>query len=363
MKKEILLTGGTGYIGKNVAQRILNDNGSIVINFWIHAKSESEFREKSEALSRSFDKEKERIKFSYGALADENPFHNVDFSTVTSIIHNAALTNFNVKEEDANLVNRDGSIKLLEASRKAPKLEKFTYVSTVYSSGLKAGDVPEEFLTNENGFSNHYERSKWEVEDYIRTKCQDLPWEISRVATVLCHDESGHVIQHNAVHNTLKLLYYGLISLMPGFSATPVYLVTGEEVAGAITHLHLTAPLHQIFNITHDRNSSLNLGKLVDLGYEVFNADQAFKARRILKPLFTDEKAFNSLVESVQGFGGQVLAQAVTSIAPFGKQLYIQKDMLNSNLKKHYPLFKDHDPAVVIKNTCDYLIKTSFKKS
>lgn len=362
MTKHILITGGTGYIGLNVAKRILNDNDSTIVNFWIHAQDESQLDKKTERLRNELSQHQERLRFSGGELSAENPFEGVDWSTITGVIHSAALTNFNVKEVDANTVNRDGTIKLLEAARKAKKLEKFTYVSTVYASGLKEGQVPEEFLSNEFGFSNHYERSKWEVEELIRTKYEDIPWEISRVATIISHDESGLVIQQNAVHNTLKLLYYGLISLMPGFSKTPVYLVTGEEVSEALKNLHLTAKPREIFNITHTQEASLTLGELVDIGYEAFNADPAFKARRILKPLFTDEKAFNALVESVQGFGGQVLAQAVTSIAPFGKQLYLKKSMINANMRKHNPQFKDHDPKDLIKKTCEDLIKKNFKK-
>ncbi|MFL5783019.1 MAG: SDR family oxidoreductase [Bacteriovoracaceae bacterium] len=359
--KEILLTGATGYIGHNVATRLLA-NPDVTMNLWLNAKDETEFNAKKDKMLSSFSGLEKRIKFSWGTLSEEKPFKNVDWSTVTSVIHNAALTNFNVKEVDANAVNRDGTIKIIEAARTAPKLEKFTYISTVYASGLRPGDVPEEFMTNEHGFSNHYERSKWECEEYIRTKCQDMPWEIIRVATIICHDESGTVIQHNAVHNTLKLLYYGLISLMPGFAKTPVYLVTGEEVARSIAQIHKSAPVKKIFNVTHSQDASLTLGALVDLGFNTFNEDANFKARRILKPLFTDEKAFNALVSSVQGFGGQVLAQAVTSIAPFGRQLYITKNMINTNVKNHDPSFTDFDPAVVMKLTIQDMIKKGFKK-
>lgn len=359
--KEILLTGATGYIGQNVARRLLK-NTDVTLNLWLNARDEVEFEAKKSKTLAAFPGLEERVKFSWGTLSEENPFKNVDWPTITGVIHNAALTNFNVKEEDANSINRDGTIKIIEASRKAPKLEKFTYISTVYASGLHEGDVPEEFMSNAPGFSNHYERSKWECEEYIRTKASDLPWEIIRVATIVCHDETGLVIQHNAVHNTLKLLYYGLISLMPGFARTPVYLVTGEEVARSIANIHAKAPVHKIFNVTHDKGASLTLGKLVDLGFHTFNEDENFKARRILKPLFTDEKAFNALVQSVQGFGGQVLAQAVTSIAPFGRQLYITKNMINTNVKTHDSEFKDFDPGLIMKLTIEDLIKKGFKK-
>ncbi len=359
--KEILLTGATGYIGHNVAEKLLK-NPEVVMNLWLNARTEEEFTTKKAATLSKLPGLEKRIKFSWGTLTEESPFRNVDWSTITSVIHNAALTNFNVKEEDANAINRDGTIKLLEAAKLAPQIEKFSYISTVYASGLKDGDVPEEFMSNEFGFSNHYERSKWECEEYIRTSCPDINWEIIRVATVICHDETGLVIQHNAVHNTLKLLYYGLISLMPGFAKTPVYLVTGEEVARSITHLHMNAPVKKIFNVVHGKESSLTLGTLVDLGFNVFSEDQNFKARRILKPLFTDEKAFNALVQSVQGFGGQVLAQAVTSIAPFGRQLYITKNMINTNVKTHDPSFTDFDPGLVMKLTIEDMIKKGFKK-
>lgn len=359
--KEILLTGGTGYIGHYVAEKLLK-TPDVVMNLWLNARDEAEFNAKKDKTISEFPGLEKRLKFSWGTLSDEAPFKNVDWSSVTSVIHNAALTNFNVKEEDANSINRDGTIKLLSAARSAPLLQKFTYISTVYASGLRSGDIPEEFLTNEHGFSNHYERSKWESEEYIRTTCADINWEIIRVATVICHDDSGKVIQHNAVHNTLKLLYYGLISLMPGFAKTPVYLVTGEEVARSVSNIHLNAPVKKIFNVCHGQDASLTLGSLVDLGFNVFNEDANFKARRILKPLFTDEKAFNALVQSVQGFGGQVLAQAVTSIAPFGRQLYITKNMINLNVKTHDPTFRDFDPASVMKLTIEDMIKKGFKK-
>jgi nucleoside-diphosphate-sugar epimerase len=362
MNKNILITGATGYIGQRVAERILNDKLSSSVTLWIHAKTQTQLDSKSEKIKSIFSGYESRVTICGGALEDENPFSTVDWNSITGVIHSAALTNFNVKEEDANAVNRDGSLKLLAAARQAKNLEKFTYISTVYASGLKAGEVPETYLTNEFGFSNHYERSKWEVEEKIRTEFNDLPWEISRVATIVCDNVEGTVIQHNAVHNTLKLMYYGLISLVPGFPETPVYLVTGEETAEAIHHLHVNAPVRQFFNISHDEASSMKLGALIDEAYNTFMEDQAFKNRRILKPLFTDQKAFDALVEGVQGFGGQVLAQAVTSIAPFGKQLFIRKEMLNSNMRQNFTGFTDFNAEEVIKHTCIYLMKTNFKK-
>lgn len=359
MARKILITGGAGYIGLKTARRILETSDREVL-LWIRAKDDADLQQKSATIKASLPNP-ERVSFFAADLTDASAFTRLPWADITGVIHSAAVTNFNVAEDVANDVNRDGSLRLFEEARKH-KLEKLTYVSTVYSSGLRAGEVKEEFYDNSTGFANHYERSKWEVEESIRTRFKDLPWEIARVATVLCENPEGQVTQQNAVHNTLKLFFYGLISLLPGKSSTPVYLVTGDEVAMAIAHLHLRAKPHGIYNVCHEENVSISLGGLLDASFAAFNEDESFKSRRILKPLFTDQDSFDSLVHGVKAFGGQVLTQAVSSIAPFGRQLFIRKDLKNTNLKKNCPEFTDWDAEKTVRNTCRFLAKTRFQK-
>jgi hypothetical protein len=51
----------------------------------------------------------------------------------------------------------------------------------------------------------------------------ELPLSVARLATVIADEERGAVTQFNAFHNTLKLFYYGPLSLMPGNPATRLY--------------------------------------------------------------------------------------------------------------------------------------------
>jgi hypothetical protein len=44
--------------------------------------------------------------------------------------------------------------------------------------------------------------------------------------------------------------------------------------------------------------------------------------------------SFETLVDNVTHFGGAILSQGVTSVAPFGKQLFIPKKIKNEELKK-----------------------------
>lgn len=360
MTGKILITGGAGYIGRRTARRILETTDREVL-LWLRSKDASDFESRSAAVKASLPGDG-RISFVTGDLRDPSSLDAIPWKDVGGVIHCAAVTNFNVAADVADAVNRDASLRLFERVEANPHVGKLTYVSTVYSSGLRGGEVKEEFFTNEAGFANHYERSKWEVEEALRTRFAGLPWEIARVATVLCDDPSGAVTQQNAVHNTLKLFFYGLISLLPGRSDTPVYLVTGDEVADAIARLHVTAPARGIYHVCHDEAASLTVGGLLDVSFEAFGEDASFKSRRIMKPLLTDQDSFATLVDGVKAFGGQVLSQAVTSIAPFGRQLFIRKSLRNENLKKSCPAFADWDASEAAREACRYLARTRFKR-
>lgn len=109
--------------------------------------------------------------------------------------------------------------------------------------GLVAGSVTESPIPLRPAFANHYERSKWEAETCLIKQFPDLPWEIVRMPTAISDDATGTISQFNAFHNTLKLCYYGLLSLLPGKPDTPVYLVSAEFVAKVV--VALTSPSGQ----------------------------------------------------------------------------------------------------------------------
>ncbi len=234
----ILITGSTGYLGFKVTQKLLNEKRipATDLILWLHAKNNDEFTAKQVSLLQRLGPIATGIKFAEGSLQSETPFASVDASKIHTIIHSAALTAFNIDEQAANSVNIEGSRKVFDFASRCENLVNLVQVSTLYASGMKTGSIAEEFLDSTPGFANHYERSKWTAETILRDQYHQLPWQILRVATILCDDDDGNVIQQNAVHNTLKLFYYGLISLLPGREETPLYLITGEFAANAVVH-------------------------------------------------------------------------------------------------------------------------------
>jgi hypothetical protein len=268
-----------------------------------------------------------------------------------------------VEKEIADRVNLGGAEKVFRFASSCPALERLTYVSTVYASGLRAGVIPEETFTEASGFANHYERSKFESERLLVTRFAHLPWQIARVATVIADDDRGVVTQQNAVHNTLKLFFYGLMSLVPGRADTPLYLVTGDFVASALAEVVLRGAARSIHHVVHRREESLTLDDVVSIAFDVFGENEPFRTRRILKPLYADAESFDILVEGLDSFGGDVLRQALGSVAPFARQLFVHKDFQNDRLRAGVSSYRAPDARGLVRATCRELVRTRWGKA
>ena len=256
----------------------------------------------------------------------------------------------------------EGSEKVMKFATRCNSLEAFGLLSTVYASGLRSGMIAEVPFEAAGNFANHYERSKCASETKLMRDFDYLPWRILRVATVVADDASGRVTQFNAFHNTLKLLYYGLLSIIPGKQDTPLYFVTGDFVTDAVFNLMRNPANKAIYNVCHTRPESLNLGELIDAAFDCFAGQPDFKSRRIMKPLYADAESFDMLGSAMDSFGGSIVNQALSSVSPFARQLFIEKEFLNDKLVAALPGYVSPDQRQVIRHTCEYLVRTRWGK-
>jgi hypothetical protein len=159
----------------------------------------------------------------------------------------------------------------------------------------------------------------------------------------------------------MRLFFHGLISLLPGTYSTPIYLTTGRSTINAIFDVLSTKyPPQQIYNVCYPRQNALTLGELVDRVFANFTADENFRKKHILKPLFTDLDAFESLASVLKGLSGAVVKQALDSIRPFAKQLFIEKDIANQQLIGAKPDYPTPDMPLLIDNVIQYLMQTKW---
>ena len=332
MAGTVLITGASGYLGRLLVHRYVSSGWNVL------------------GSSRKA-----------ADLTDPSPFAGLPDDarrSVTAIVHAGAVTRFDVEPDLARAVNVEGTEKVVAFARTCPRLESFGLVSTVYSSGLRAGRLAEEVHDDSAGFANAYERSKWEAEQVVAAAGDDgLPWRVLRVATVIADDRSGRVIQHNAFHETLKLWFHGLLPLVPGNPATPLYLVTGDFVADAVAAL--MHPDHRgVFHVAHDRSHSLTLAEAVEVVSESFEAVESFRRRRVLRPLLGDEESFDLLTKGVGSFGGGMVRQALQTVVPFARQLFVVKELDNARLRQALASYEPPDPAELVRRTCGHLVAT-----
>lgn len=302
----------------------------------------------------------ERIHYYTGNLKDEAPFKDVPSENVTSILHTAAVIRFNVEEDLADQVNIKGARALFEFAQKCPQLKDLNYLSTVYATGKDSGELDETLQDHAPEFQNHYERSKHQAEKILGSEFKDLPWRIIRMATVIADNEMGEVSQYNVFHNTLRLLYNGLISLLPGQKDVPIYLLTGEFASRAIVEVMQKGKQHEVYHVCHTQTESATLGELLDWVFEVFKQNPEFQRKNIMKPLFSDQKTFNVLASNLSSLSQGVLGDALGSIIPFSGQLYISKDFKNQKMSSVVNNYRAPDAEKLIKQTAQQLIDSKW---
>ena len=332
----VLITGAGGYLGRLLARRY-REAGEEVLE---HGRAS-------------------------GDLAGPDPFADVDDrqrGRVTAIVHAAAVTRFDVARHVAGAVNVEGTAKVVDLARSCRRLESLGILSTIYSTGLRAGPICEQLYGDGAGFANDYEWSKWAAEQVVAGEAgSGLPWRVLRVATVVADDDTGAVTQHNAFHETLKLWFHGLLPLVPGDAATPLYLVTGSFVADAVLAVMDDPGAEGVYHLAHAPADSLALGQVLDVVAEAFEAVERFRRRGVLRPLLGDEETFHLLARGVSTFGGGLVRQSLRSVVPFARQLFVPKLVGNDRLRGVLGArYAAPDPAELVRRTCRCLVDTDW---
>src|SRR5262249_15126709 len=154
------LTGGSGAVGRALLKKLSRPLIAL------------EHREHVAGVERTV----------LGDLTDPD-FHLPCSEEITAILHCAARTEFAAPLIDLRRVNVSGARNLLRLGRMCRRLEKIGIVSTVYVAGRRKGLVLENDLEHKAGFVNAYERSKYEMERFVRRQFPHLPITVFRLST------------------------------------------------------------------------------------------------------------------------------------------------------------------------------------
>jgi nucleoside-diphosphate-sugar epimerase len=358
---QILITGSDGYLGRRVAARLLADGDEQLI-LAVRAADNTELEAKQARLERELGQDTartgNRIKVVAADLRSAEPFAAIDPASVTSVVHAAARTAFNLDPGSAREVNITGTQQVGMFARRCPRLQRLLLMSTLFSAGRRTGPVPEAGHGDTPGFVNYYEWSKHQAERYLLTECADLPVVIARLTTVVADDDTGVVRQHNAFHNTLKLFFYGLLSLVPGDPQTRQYYATADFSSSGVAYLARPAVPPGIYHLAPGPDQAITLSEVLDTVFGVFEADPGYRRRRLLRPRFCDLESFRYMAEAASSMSASPTAQAFGSVAPFAEQMFLDKDFDNTRLRSVWPGYRPAGLRQLVAATCGWLVRT-----
>jgi len=320
-RRTILVTGGTGTLGRALAARFVStENTSVVV------LARGTTRSGTEALPSAVRTIVADVRQGSSLGLAESDRTTLRES-VTDIVHCAADTTFNRALPEARTTNVAGTEAVLAFGRECPRLDRIACFSTVYVAGRATGCFTEQDIGGADGFVNSYEQSKAEMESVVRDAMRDLPIALYRLSTIIGESRTGEVSGFNAIHHALRLLYQGLAPMVPGNEGSLVDLIPLDYAADASHCLFEHAfTAGATFHICAGASKSATLGALLTATMTAFERYRpAWRKRSIARPAIVDLATYELFVRSVEEAGNQVLLQATRAVQAFAYQLAFPK--------------------------------------
>ena len=259
MADTVLLTGATGFLGTELAARLVRDPGLRLYALVRAADEKSAAHRLKSAwqqdgeLTGKIGKQVVPVPgdFTLPGLGLCEKYQRLLTDTVTLVVHSGAQISFRKSREEFREVNTDGTGRMLSFASGLKLLRRFVQVSTAYVAGQKKGTVMEEDPPAE-AFSTYYEESKAEAEKLVRSS--GLPFSICRPGMIVGDSATGRVRNFNTIYYVLKQMLLGKMPVFPIRPDTKLNLVPVDYVADAVGKIcfsgeadgktfHLTCPL------------------------------------------------------------------------------------------------------------------------
>ena len=280
---DVLLTGGTGFVGMEVLARYL-ERGDRRVVMLVRAADDSAARTRVDAtLHNLFGVVRaRRYAGRVDAVAGELTEPSLGLPSarreelarrVSTIVHAAASVSFTLPLDEARAINLDGTRRMLdfaELARDRGGLERYAHVSTAYVAGTHAGRFSEDDLDVGQDFHNSYEQSKCESEQLVHARTS-VPWTIMRPSIVVGDRRSGWTAAFNVMYWPLRAFARGLYSAVPADPSAPLDVVSIDYVADAIHALcEMPGGIGKTYHLTAGANAS-TIGEVAELASRYFD--------------------------------------------------------------------------------------------
>src|SRR3954447_1271335 len=272
-----LVTGATGFIGRNLVQRLLRREGTV------YALVRAGSRGRLEELRNGWGPDGARVVPIAGDLSQPGlGVSEEDLLTlrgdVDHFFHLAAIYDMAADAEAQEVANVEGTRHAVELAG-AIEAGCFHQVSSIAAAGLYRGEWREDMFEEAEKLDTHpYFRTKHESERVVREE-STRPWRVYRPGIVVGDSRSGEIDKVDGPYYMFRLLQQArrvLPSWLPtvGIEGGEINIVPVDFVADAIDHIaHQKGLDREAFSLT-DPNPK-TAGEVLNLFAKQADAPQA----------------------------------------------------------------------------------------
>jgi NAD(P)-dependent dehydrogenase (short-subunit alcohol dehydrogenase family) len=275
------VTGGTGFIGRNLIEQLLEREGTIYVLVREGSRGRlEELRSRWGVQTGSADED--RIVEVIGDLSQpklgcEDEIKELK-GKVDHFFHLAAIYDMTADAESQRVANVEGTREAVQLAE-ALDAKRFHMVSSIAAAGLYKGTFTEDMFDEAHDVENHpYFQTKHESEAVVREEAE-VPWRIYRPGIVVGHSETGEMDKVDGPYYFFKLLQRARNLLPPwvpgiGIEGREINIVPVDFVARAMDHIaHLPGKDGLVFHLTDP--DPLSAGQIINLFAKAAHAPEA----------------------------------------------------------------------------------------
>jgi thioester reductase-like protein len=285
MSKTIVITGATGFLGREIVAALLRDDPKVRLTLLVRGKDDGDARRRGDRLladvleGSAFEDGKKRCDVVRADLEKEDlgldrAAYEALVARTGAVIHGAASVSFSLPLDEARRINVEGTRRILDLARAAQA--RVDYIGTAYVAGDRQGLAREDELDVGQPFRNSYEQSKMEAEKLAQERSKTQPIAIFRPSIIVGDSVTGRTSSFKVLYWPLKIYGRGLWRVVPGRPETPVDVVPSDYVVNAILHIRKDPKsAGQVYHLAAGPERSATLGALSMLAAKFFGVRPA----------------------------------------------------------------------------------------
>jgi len=267
------VTGGTGFLGHNLIERLLERKGDI----YVLVRSGS--RSKLDKLKKGWGKQGKRVFPVTGDL--EKPWLGVPAAKrkqlegkIGHVFHLGAIYDLKAGSAEQEATNIAGTLNAIRFAEDI-KAKRFHHMSSIAAAGLYPGTFHEDMFEQAEGLDHPYFRTKHESEAIVRKDCS-VPWRIYRPGIVVGNSETGEIDKIDGPYYFFKMIQKMRRSMpawMPaiGLEGGRLNIVPVDFVVKAVDHIaHKAGEDYKCFHLTDPKPA--RIGEVLNLFAEAAHA-------------------------------------------------------------------------------------------